>query len=534
MQLFKFLLKKYPYRLFFVFVVSFMVGLGGGYLISFINNLIAVKVGNNYLYYLTIFISSLLFLFFLGIFSEFMALKLSLDATASFRKSIVDGVINSSLRQIELTGANRIFSSLTRDVTILVSALSNMPIFLTNLSIVIVIIGYLFYLSISLFLWTMFALFINAVIYLFISHKSKYEFKKGRSYEDLLFKDFISLTEGIKELKINELKEYDFLKELHDNINKQKKISLRARFFYIIGGNFNTMMIFSILGILIFMSSGGERIELISATVAIIYVMGPLNGLLHMYPLYMDGYASFISLKNLEFDNILQNNVEKMVTKNIPLDWEYIYFQNVYFSYNEKKKIEIGDGFSIGPLNFSLKRGCITFIVGGNGCGKTTLMKLLTRLYFPTSGSILLDDMILEKENEVFYKNKFSITFSDYHIFNKYPLLEDKNEMAGSLLERFGLNNKVNFQNGFVTYSGLSQGQMKRLALVLAILEDKEIIVLDEWAAEQDPNFRSDFYDSIIPELKAKGKTIVVVTHDDRYFYVADNIIKLECGQIVL
>ncbi|NHB60335.1 ABC transporter transmembrane domain-containing protein [Photorhabdus sp. RW14-46] len=124
-----------------------------------------------------------------------MALKLSLDATASFRKSIVDGVINSSLRQIELTGANRIFSSLTRDVTILVSALSNMPIFLTNLSIVIVIIGYLFYLSISLFLWTMFALFINAVIYLFISYKSKTEFKRGRGYEDLLFKDFISLTE---------------------------------------------------------------------------------------------------------------------------------------------------------------------------------------------------------------------------------------------------------------------------------------------------------------------------------------------------
>ena len=79
----------------------------------------------------------------------------------------------------------------------------------------------------------------------------------------------------------------------------------------------------------------------------------------------------------------------------------------------------------------------------------------------------------------------------------------------------------------------LSQGQRKRLALLTAYLEDRSIYLFDEWAAEQDPEFRAHFYEELLPQLKAKGKTLLVATHDDRYFDLADMVVKMELGRLV-
>jgi putative ATP-binding cassette transporter len=65
-----------------------------------------------------------------------------------------------------------------------------------------------------------------------------------------------------------------------------------------------------------------------------------------------------------------------------------------------------------------------------------------------------------------------------------------------------------------------------------AYLEDRPVYLFDEWAADQDPLFKEMFYREFLPELKSRGKTVIVITHDDRYFPVADRIIKLENGQV--
>ena len=94
------------------------------------------------------------------------------------------------------------------------------------------------------------------------------------------------------------------------------------------------------------------------------------------------------------------------------------------------------------------------------------------------------------------------------------------------------MTEKVTYQNNRFSTLNLSDGQRRRLALLVAYLEDKDIYLFDEWAADQDPEFREIYYRKILPELKARGKLIVVLTHDSRYFDCADKVVWLDQGQI--
>jgi len=103
-------------------------------------------------------------------------------------------------------------------------------------------------------------------------------------------------------------------------------------------------------------------------------------------------------------------------------------------------------------------------------------------------------------------------------------------ERAKEYLMSLGLDLKVSIVNGKFSTINLSQGQRKRLALLVAYLEDRQIYLFDEWAADQDPRFKEIFYRTLLPDLKEKGKTIILVSHDDRFYDVGDRIITLDSG----
>jgi putative ATP-binding cassette transporter len=190
--------------------------------------------------------------------------------------------------------------------------------------------------------------------------------------------------------------------------------------------------------------------------------------------------------------------------------------------------------FLLGPLDLCIYPGELIFITGGNGSGKTTLVKLLTGLYPPESGEIRFNDQIITEKNRDHYRQYFTATFSDFHLFDRLLGLEaaDLDQQARSYLVKLHLDSKVQVQGGVFSTLDLSYGQRKRLALLTAFLEDRPIYVFDEWAADQDPQFREKFYYELLPELKSRGKTVIVITHDDRYYSVADRIIKLDYGKI--
>ncbi len=194
--------------------------------------------------------------------------------------------------------------------------------------------------------------------------------------------------------------------------------------------------------------------------------------------------------------------------------------------------------FHLGPIDLSISPGETIFISGGNGSGKSTFLRLLTCLYFPTQGVLSIDEQPLAESNAEMYRDLFSVIFFDYHLFNHLYGLHDMDtrlDEVDELLEKLQLKEKTRLIDNRFDTLDLSTGQRRRLALLIHYLEDNPICVFDEWAAEQDPEYRRYFYTDILPELKAKGKTAIVVTHDDRYYDMAyvDQILKFEEGRLV-
>lgn len=195
---------------------------------------------------------------------------------------------------------------------------------------------------------------------------------------------------------------------------------------------------------------------------------------------------------------------------------------------------ENGDGFKLGPIDLVFEPGQITFIVGGNGSGKSTLAKLITGLYVPRTGTVSLNGERIDHENIEWFRQNTSAIFTDFHLFEDY-LGFDRPGIDAEVqhyLEELQIAHKVTVQDGTLSTINLSQGQRKRLALLTALLEDRSIYLFDEWAADQEPKFRDVFYTEILADLKARGKTVIVITHDDRYFHLADQLVKLDFGRV--
>ncbi|MCP5100204.1 MAG: cyclic peptide export ABC transporter, partial [Chloroflexi bacterium] len=190
--------------------------------------------------------------------------------------------------------------------------------------------------------------------------------------------------------------------------------------------------------------------------------------------------------------------------------------------------------FTLGPINLRFNAGELTFLIGANGSGKTTLIKLLTSLYTPEKGQIYFNGTLITSEIYEAYRQNFSLVFSDSYLFEQLLGIEESNldTKAYQYLVKLQLEHKINIKNGNFSTTNLSTGQRKRLALLTAYLEDRPIYIFDEWAASQDPMFREIFYRQLLPELKAKGKLIIIISHDDHYYDAADRIIKLDYGQV--
>jgi putative ATP-binding cassette transporter len=146
-----------------------------------------------------------------------------------------------------------------------------------------------------------------------------------------------------------------------------------------------------------------------------------------------------------------------------------------------------------------------------------------------------VDSWPVDEANLQDVRDRIAAVFSDYFLFRKLYGLTDTlvPEDADALLREMAISDKAAIRDGAFTTVRLSTGQRKRLALIAAVLEGKPLLVLDEWAADQDPVFRRKFYEEVLPSLKARGITIIAATHDDRWFHLADRQIRLSEGLIV-
>jgi putative ATP-binding cassette transporter len=374
------------------------------------------------------------------------------------------------------------------------------------------------------------------VSYQFAMTRAQYYFKKVRESWDLLFKDFQALTEGTKELKLHRARREAFIsKVLSVNAQTLRRHNIYANAIYNGARSWGQVLIFVFIGLMLFAVPGFSAVSLqtrMSYTLILLYLMTPVEVILNSVPLL--GRAKIAVQKVEDLGLLLPSGVDSAYSKprsEGESKWQTLELTGVTHTYYRESE---DDNFVLGPIDLSFSRGELVFLTGGNGSGKTTFAKLLTGLYMPESGEIRLDNNLVTDETRDDYRQNFSVVFSDFYLFETLLGLESNatDAKAQYYLQQLHLNHKVTVENGALSTTSLSQGQRKRLALLTAYLEDRPFYVFDEWAADQDPLFKKIFYHQLLPELKSRNKTILVISHDEMYYHIADRVVRLNYGML--
>ncbi|KVQ01167.1 ATP-binding protein [Burkholderia ubonensis] len=459
------------------------------------------------------------------------------------RVNLCKRILATPLEEIDRRGAPNVLTMLTQDIPQLSQTLLTIPTIIVQSVVLICSIVYLAYLSWVVFASTMILTIAGLVLYLSF-YRRAVDFTERVRDEFVQFNEYThSLVFGIKELKLNRARQRWFTKAAIELSSRRVAgYNYIERFWFMSGDSIGQITVAVLLGSLLFgvPSLGVVDPSVLTASIlAVLYMMGPLTMLINILPIMAEGKTALARLA--EFGFLLddtQDSPGKLhhpgATESSPMEsWRRIELKDVKMNYHDH---ESSSDFVLGPINMTIHAGELVYVIGGNGSGKSTLAKILSGLYAPTEGHIALDGKVIDDDSRERYRNLFSAVFTDFHLFNRIIGPDQKNtriELAKKYLETLKLADKIEIHGKtYSTTKALSTGQRKRLALLCAYIEDRPIYILDEWAADQDPVFKRFFYEVLVPDLKSRGKCVIIITHDDQYFKLADRVIRLDSGRI--
>ena len=452
------------------------------------------------------------------------------------RMRIADKIRHTELEFIERAGYSEIYNCLSQD-TAQISQSSTVIFAAVEASIMLSFaMLYIAWLTPEGFVLTLSALALGAWVFLIKREGIIRDLDMATKHEILFFESLNHTLAGFKEVKINRAKSRDLFSHQGIIAADVQRYKSRAGVSAVFVMMFSEVYFYILIATVLFVWPYFQIAEpglIVKLTMTILFMIGPLDLLFGSVPLFIKADLAVNNLKALEskVDAVSRGVQVGEPVDGVPLVFERLGFRDVHFEFQDS---EGAAQFTVGPINLDLRAGEILFIVGGNGSGKSTLLKLLTGLYYPASGKILVNDEILDKDIYPDFREMFSIIFTDFHLFNRqYGVKTVDENRVKALIKKLGLAGKTKFRDASFTNTNLSTGQRKRLAYISAILEDKQIYVFDELAADQDPEFRREFYQVLLPELRGQGKTIVAVTHDDKYFSAADRVLRMDEGQFV-
>lgn len=469
--------------------------------------------------------------------SEVLLVYLSQKVIFDLRGKFMRQILATPLRTIEEIGSHRILAAMTDDVATLASGLSSVPNLWLQGSVLLSCLVYLAWLSLPLFMVVAVIVplgiaGINGLFVFGVRHLAR-----ARKEQDMLLKHMQAATEDIMHFKLHSGRRDAFLRRLFDTSGSTyQRENVKGSAIFIAGSSAGVLIFFITIALFLFVAPHflSVRPEVVTGYVLIMgFLMIPVS--------VITSLISNLSRANLALKSIQSLGLE-LVAEAVAGDGstlppaasgrghtlDLIRVSHTYRSDDD------ASSFTLGPISLNFRAGEIVFITGGNGSGKTTLAKIITGLYAPESGQIRFNGEPVEQGNLERYRDHFSALFSSFLLFENLLGLEPQlDEQARDYLTQLRLDHKVQVKDGVLSTINLSRGQSKRLALLTALLENRPFYVFDEWAADQDPEFKSIFYDHLLPGLKSPEKTILVITHDDRYFHMADRLIKLDHGQVV-
>jgi putative ATP-binding cassette transporter len=472
--------------------------------------------------------------------SHIPLLYLSEGAILKLRMHLVKGILKGRLRYLEELGGHRLYAALAGDVDRITDGLAVIPAILIS---TVILSGCLVYLGVvswralaALLVFMVFAI----GIFVAANGRAVQRLTQAREVGNVLFKQFRAVAEGTKELKLHGPRRKSFLETVLFPAASSYRTHRIAGLARMEGANaIANLGYFVVIGFLLFLLPALQTMDrqvLADAVLVFVFMLAPLTTLGNHFHTFAQAGVALRQIESLGVSLAEDENAE--TAENAGADRprlaaiEGVVLAGVDYSYTDAKS---GERFTLGPMNVELRPAEILFITGGNGSGKSTLGKLIVGLYEPASGSIRLNGEEVVELNRDWYRQHFTAIFADFYLFDRLLGIESDpgDGRARKYLADLHLEEKLTIADGVLSTTDLSAGQRKRLALLVAYMEDRPICLFDEWAADQDPQFKEIFYRQLLPELKSRGKSVVVITHDDRYFPQADRILKLADGQLV-
>ena len=527
MQLLLLVWRQYRWPFIAVMALSLASAALGIGLIAFINVRLIEMVDTS-LSVLPEFLGLLLLLMAVTLGSQLALTALGHHFVFRLRSEFIKRILDTQVERIEQLGSASLLAGLTSDVRAITIAFVRLPELVQGIILTFGSAAYLAWLSSKMLAVT--ALWIVITIwggFLLVSRVYKH-MAVLRETEDKLYNDYQTVLEGRKELTLNRERAEHIFNHLYiPDAHEYRHHIIRADTFHLSAVNWSNIMMLGAIGLVFWMANSlGWADTNVAATysLTLLFLRTPLLSAVGALPTLLSAQVAFNKLKKFDLAPFKAEFPRPQAFPN----WQTLELRNVTFRYQD-------NAFSVGPINLTIHRGELLFLIGGNGSGKSTRAMLLTGLYQPQAGEILLDGKALSAEKPEDYRKLFSAVFTDVWLFDR--LLGPEGQQADpALVEKWlahlQMSHKLELQDGKILNLKLSKGQKKRVALLLALAEERDIILLDEWAADQDPHFRREFYQVLLPLMQAMGKTIFAISHDDHYFIHADRLLEMRDGKL--
>lgn len=511
-------------------------GFASTVLLALINRVIHVEAAERSTFVVA-FVGLCLLLPLMRFISSYVLIALSQRSLYQLRMQLSRQILSAPLAQLERFGTPRLLASLTTDIGHISGALVSLPMLCMHIAIIVGSLSYLLWLSPPVFVGTLVFMLLGVLSYYLPVQRALGHFRRLRETWDSVFEAFEALTEGVKELKQHRPRRRGFLDTmLEPNLVQIQDQSMAGNVLYAAASSWGQALFFILIGLVLFVSPSltGATAEILSGyALVVLYLMTPLEVLLNTMPTLTQAAVSVQKIQRLglAFDQV---GPESSAPDRVLPEWQELRFEDVTYTYPSEDPERAEEGFKFGPVDFELSPGELVFVVGGNGSGKTTFAKLLLGLYKPDGGHVYFNGSVLDGDSVDDYRQMFSVVFSEGYLFDSLIGIpsESIDRHAGTHLSMFGMDEIVKVENDRYSTTDVSKGQKMRLALVTAYLEDRPVYVFDEWAADQDPSFREVFYSELLPNLIDRGKSVVVITHDDKYFDLAHRIVKFDRGRV--
>lgn len=450
------------------------------------------------------------------------------------RIRLADKIRCADLQPLEKIGRSEIYASVNRETVNISQAAATIVLGCQSAILVFFAVIYIAILSrVALLLFVLVSA-IAVTVYLRRAAELNRELHETMVRENKFFEALTHMLDGFKEVKLNPERGADLFRHIQRVSDSATALKIKTQTGLSRQFVFSQAMYYVLVATMVFLvprlSATYDEV-IVKATTAMLFLIGPISNLVGAVPIFANASAAIENIYALE--ELLDESIDHptVVQRSKTMTFQEIRFEGVSYRFSDPRA---ATSFAVGPIDLSIHQGETLFITGGNGSGKSTFLKLLTALYYPQKGIIRIDGNGLVEEHFDAYRRLFSAIFSDYHLFDRlYGLPDVDPDRVATLLEMMQLSKKTRYADGEFSTLDLSTGQKKRLALVVSLLEDRPIYIFDEWAAEQDPVFRQRFYEEVLQHLKEKGKTVIAVTHDDRYYHHADRVLKMDEGRFV-